>query len=88
MVVSSWKDEAACLNDMDERWLGSTVTVSMARLCWSCPVRADCLFEALRREETSDPGVWGGTTEYDRRAIRKDSNALRAIWAELEEAAA
>jgi hypothetical protein len=88
MVVSSWKDEAACSNDMDERWLGSDITVSMARLCWACPVRADCLFEALRREEASDPGIWGGTNEYDRRAIRKDRNRLREVWAELEEAAA
>ena len=88
MVVSSWRDDAACRNDEHPRWLGSVVTVTMARVCWSCPVRTDCLFEALRREECSDPGVWGGTTEYDRRAIRKDSNALKLIWAELEEAAA
>lgn len=88
MVVSGWRDEAACAKDDDMRWLGNVVTVSMARICWNCPVRPDCLFEALRREESADPGIWGGTNEYDRRVIRKDATRLKDFWAELEEAAA
>ena len=88
MVVSGWRLEAACAKDGDMRWLGSVVTVSMARVCWSCPVRPDCLFEALRREECADPGIWGGTNEYERRAIRKNRNVLRQVWDELREAAA
>jgi len=87
-VVAHWRDDAACRSDQDARWLGSQVTVSMARVCWSCPVRADCLFEALAREECSDPGIWGGTTEHQRRAIRKNRNVLRTIWDDLREAAA
>ena len=83
----SWREDANCRDDTDPRWLGKDVTVAIARLCWPCPVRHDCLFEALQREESSDPGVWGGTNEYDRRAIRKDKNNLRIVWAELEEAA-
>ena len=88
MVVTHWRAEASCRADNDPRWLGSEVTVSMARICWNCPVRPDCLFEALRREECADPGIWGGTNEYERRAIRKNRNVLRQVWDELREAAA
>lgn len=83
----SWRDDAACAGDNDPRWLGSTITVSMAKLCWPCPVRTDCLFEALSLETKCDPGVWGGTTEYQRYTIRKDRTALSRYWAELREAA-
>ncbi|PSK96126.1 WhiB family redox-sensing transcriptional regulator [Murinocardiopsis flavida] len=38
------------------------------RLCAACPVRRDCLAEALGSGEAY--GVWGGTSEQDRRALR------------------
>lgn len=37
-------------------------------VCALCPVRADCLGYAL--ETGQDAGVWGGTTEDERRQIR------------------
>lgn len=79
----SWKDEAACRGDDPKRWLGSDITLSMARLCWDCPVRPECLFEALQREDKCDPGIWGGTTELERRRIRQDRSVLRKVWVEL-----
>lgn len=36
-------------------------------VCFSCPFRAACLAHAL---SLNLPGVWGGTTENDRREIR------------------
>ena len=39
-------------------------------VCGPCPVRAECLAQALG-SSTVVEGVWGGTTEADRRAIRK-----------------
>ena len=88
MRTMTWRDDAACHGRDDLDWLGSHVTVSMARLCWDCPVRPECLFEALQREDKCDPGIWGGTNEYERRAIRKNRNVLRQVWNELKEAAA
>lgn len=38
--------------------------------CDVCPVAAACLAHALRRPETE--GVWGGTTEAERRRMRRD----------------
>ena len=84
----SWREDAACAGDDDPRWLGSTITMSMARICWKCPVRTDCLFEALSREPKCDPGIWGGTTEYQRLMIRRKKHLLADYWSELREAAA
>ena len=39
------------------------------RICMRCPVRNQCLEEALARPEVW--GVWGGTTEYDRKNLRR-----------------
>lgn len=84
----SWKDEANCARDNDPAWLGDKVTLSIAKKCWPCPVRPDCLFEALRREAASDPGVWGGLSPSERRHVRQDKTRLNEYWAELREAAA
>jgi WhiB family redox-sensing transcriptional regulator len=40
---------------------------SALALCSTCTVRADCLDHALEVRERF--GVWGGTTEQDRRRI-------------------
>jgi hypothetical protein len=37
------------------------------RCCALCPVRRDCLTEALT---TNPEGIWGGTTSEERRAVR------------------
>ena len=84
----SWRDDAACRGDLDMRWIGDRMTSSMAKVCWGCPVRSDCLFEALQRESKCDPGIWGGTTEVQRRNIRKNPRLLSRYWSELQEAAA
>ena len=42
------------------------------RICSTCPVKARCLAFALEHLET---GVWGGTTDADRRRMRKKATA-------------
>ncbi|MGH8328620.1 MAG: WhiB family transcriptional regulator [Steroidobacteraceae bacterium] len=42
-------------------------TAAAKRVCAGCPVRAECLEYALQRGERY--GVWGGTSERQRRAI-------------------
>ena len=72
-------------DDHDDRWMQSGlcrhvspstffpndgVGVEVARrICASCPVQSPCLEYALR--ERIDHGVWGGTSERERRRILK-----------------
>ena len=65
-----WKDQAACRGDAGTHWFGPTLP-SMVDLCGSCSVADDCVFEALELDWRVDVGFWGGTDEYQRRAIRK-----------------
>ena len=53
-------------------------------VCGACPVRAECLAEALDNE--IEWGVWGGLTERERRALlRKRPNVTS--WRQLLETA-
>lgn len=42
-------------------------------VCASCPIRPGCLAWAL--ETAQEAGVWGGTSEDDRRALRRSRSA-------------
>ena len=47
------------------------------QLCTGCPVRTECLAEAL--DNQIEWGVWGGMTERERRALlRRRPNGLLA----------
>jgi len=50
--------------DGQEEWVAAARSV-----CGSCPVRGECLADALARDEQW--GVWGGTSEQDRRRMRR-----------------
>ncbi len=41
------------------------------RICAECPVRIECLNDALRRDERY--GVWGGMSERERRRLKRMS---------------
>jgi WhiB family redox-sensing transcriptional regulator len=72
-----WRDEAACRHaDPDLFFPISTTGSALSqiddakRICRACPARTQCLAWAL---DNSIPyGVWGATTEEERRAIRRD----------------
>jgi len=79
-VVADWRDEAACSglphsvffpvgDDLD-----SAIT-NAKRICASCPVVDDCLEFALETNEKA--GIWGGTSEEDRKALRRKWLATR-----------
>lgn len=38
-------------------------------VCGECPVKVDCLDYAL--ETNQDSGIWGGTSEEERRTLRR-----------------
>ena len=80
--VSPWKDadwraQARCLGTDPSLFfpVGSTgeplvQEEAAKRMCGSCDVRRPCLNFAL--ETNQDTGVWGGTTEDERRALRRN----------------
>lgn len=48
-------------------------------VCARCQVRAECLRFAM--ETVQDHGVWGGTSEEERRALRLARNRRPAVYA-------
>lgn len=59
----------------------SSLATSIAReLCRKCPVRGDCLRMSLKQgANSSDYGVWGGTTPQDRIRLRQGRTSLLEI---------
>jgi WhiB family redox-sensing transcriptional regulator len=73
---TNWRDDAACLDADPDLFfpIGTTGPeldqIGQAkRICLACPVRKRCLARAL--ELGGAAGIWGGTTEDERRALRK-----------------
>jgi WhiB family redox-sensing transcriptional regulator len=72
---ANWRDDAAC-RDADPELFFPIGTAGPAlreigeakRICRCCPVQTRCLAWAL--DHGIPDGVWGGTTEDERRAIR------------------
>jgi WhiB family transcriptional regulator, redox-sensing transcriptional regulator len=54
------------------------------RICRSCPVRYECLADAL--DNRIEFGVWGGMTERERRALLRRHPHV-ASWRKMFEAA-
>lgn len=79
-MSTRWQDKAACVGRTDLDWFADVPTSEVLTLCWSCPVRDVCLFEALRRHEVEDVGVWGGTTVIQRRDLRRGRTSLAKLW--------
>ncbi|MEU2119857.1 WhiB family transcriptional regulator [Streptomyces sp. NPDC016459] len=64
-----WSEHAACREeDPEELFVQGNTQQSRAKaVCTSCPVRTECLAEAL--DHRIEFGVWGGMTERERRAL-------------------
>ena len=75
----SWLPLAACKNHPDPDLFFPHRHTPIARIweakqiCGGCPVKAECLAEAIRHPpgQTFPPGIWGGTTERERRNARR-----------------
>lgn len=44
-------------------------TLSAKRICEACPVRMDCLLEALANDYVD--GIWGGLSPKERQALKR-----------------
>ena len=78
----SWTDRAACRDappdlffPVSEFGAAAEQITDAKRICAGCPVRVNCLDHALSRSEAS--GIWGGTTDHERRRLRRRSAATR-----------
>ena len=77
-TVPSWMDQAACASHSDpDLWFAEQGEHDRRRealgICAACPVRAACLAYVLSMPPQS--GIWGGTTEDQRRSRRKARTA-------------
>lgn len=66
-----WQVGARCrglwdifIDDVDDN--ARRPSAEVEAICSSCPVKTECLDYALERKPS---GVWGGTTEYQRRQL-------------------
>lgn len=66
-----WMHQAACADTDPDMWFphrGEQIKPLIA-ICATCPVRQDCLEYAIEHGEHH--GIWGGTSERERRRIRQ-----------------
>lgn len=73
--MTHWREQAACVDSDPELWFPLSEgrvfekeTLAAKRICAQCPVKLQCLDEAM--PVTWLAGIWGGTTERERRALR------------------
>jgi len=80
-----WASAAQCKQAKpDELFVRGAEQNRAKQMCIGCPVRTECLAEALDNE--IEWGVWGGLTERERRAVlRKRPNVTS--WRRLLETA-
>jgi WhiB family redox-sensing transcriptional regulator len=72
---SDWRSKGACLAEDPDLFFplsalgpGHEQIAAAKTVCTHCAVRAQCLGFALSTEQ--EHGVWGGTSEEERRAMR------------------
>jgi WhiB family redox-sensing transcriptional regulator len=73
----SWQDRANCLGvDPGLFFQGRGESTHEAKaICAGCVVRHECLEHALAKPEKF--GIWGGTSERERRRLRRARNLAR-----------
>lgn len=75
--AAEWRGDAECLGTDPDLFfpLGDTGeprarAAAAKRICGLCRVRSQCLQFALESNQAT--GVWGGTTEEERRSVRRE----------------
>ncbi len=77
-----WRESASCRDrDIDLFFPVGVTGPAVAHIaaakavCQACPVRSECLRFAITTNQ--ECGVWGGTSEEERRALRRQWRARR-----------
>ncbi|MFI5966818.1 WhiB family transcriptional regulator [Streptomyces asoensis] len=81
--MDNWREHAACRHEDPDLFfpIGTSgpalLQVEQAKaVCGRCPVREACLDWAMETDQTL--GVWGGTGENERRALKRRIRARRS----------
>ncbi|QIJ60918.1 WhiB family transcriptional regulator [Streptomyces sp. JB150] len=81
--MTNWRERAECRNEDPDLFfpIGTSgpalmQTEQAKAVCRRCPVREPCLQWALDTDQSI--GVWGGTGETERRALKRRANSRRA----------
>ena len=78
---TAWVLQGLCLTtDPDKLFVRGAAQRKAAAMCRDCPVKAECLADALDNEV--EFGVWGGMTERQRRALLKQHPEV-VSWSEF-----
>jgi WhiB family transcriptional regulator, redox-sensing transcriptional regulator len=81
MEQADWRVNASCRNeDPDGLFVRGKEQRKAKLVCIACPVRTECLAEAL--DGRIEFGVWGGMTERERRALLRRRPDVES-WHEL-----
>ncbi len=82
----SWHQRAACIGAHELMFREDADGIEEAKaLCAMCPVRASCLAEALATDPSQDFHTWGGTTEKERRALRRRTVTVQSDESDTQE---
>ena len=80
-IRDDWTRYAACRHsDPDQLFVTGAAQHEAKAVCKGCPVRAQCLADAL--DNRVEIGVWGGMTERERRALLRRRPEVTS-WAAL-----
>ncbi|WP_216205344.1 WhiB family transcriptional regulator [Amycolatopsis aidingensis] len=82
-TITDWRHRAACRDEDPELFFpvsdvgpGAAQVAQAKAVCARCPVRAQCLQYAL--DNGLDYGIYGGTTERERRDLVRRSRRAHA----------
>ncbi|MFF3327713.1 WhiB family transcriptional regulator [Streptomyces sp. NPDC002889] len=82
-MMLRWSERAACRSgDPEELFAKAPQQKKAKAVCVACPVRIDCLAEALDSRVAF--GVWGGMTERERRTLLRRKPGVTSWRSVLE----
>lgn len=69
----AWAEQASCRGLPTEEFFTESRTGArrIKQICARCPVRQQCLDEAIRAEDTSRYGIFGGLTAAERTQLAR-----------------
>jgi WhiB family redox-sensing transcriptional regulator len=85
VITEGWARRGRCAtpgSDRDAMFVEGAEQNTAKRVCRPCPVRGECLADAL--DNRTEYGVWGGLTERERRALLR-AHPQVASWRGLFE---
>lgn len=71
LVGEDWAVRANCGGRFDELFAEGAAQRKARGICMGCPVRVECLAEAL--DNRINWGMWGGLTERERRKVLREN---------------